>query len=155
MSSRRQTGKINLLTLGAIVMVAMIGGSFFLAKEDPSNVGSQFMDALARHDVDRLTALSYVGKDDPAAVEAEKKRFHEAWDFCVNTAGQHFLFTWKISNSTIATDNHASVTVMVTKAGPAAYEEKYELPMEKENGKWVVDVGSISREMFPGLPNNY
>lgn len=154
MSSKRQSGKISLLGLAVLAIIGMIVASLFLAKEDPQAVGAQFMDALARHDVDKLTALSYTGKTDPAAVEEEKKRLHAQWDFCVNVAGKHFPFLWKVSSATTATDTHGSVTVQITKGGPSGYEEKYELPLEKEGDKWVVDVGAISRTMFPALPGS-
>ena len=154
MSSQRQSGKISLLGLAGFAIFAMIVASLFLAKEDPQAVGAQFMDALARHDVDKLTELSYTGKTDPAEIAAEKKKLHDQWDFCVNVAGQHFPFVWKVSASNSATDNRATVTVMITKGGASSYEEKYELPLEKEGGKWVVDAMAISRTMFPALPSS-
>lgn len=150
----RESGKVSILGLGAIAIAGMIVASFVFAKDEPANVGVRFMDALARHDVDTLTSLSRTGESDPAAVEKEKKRLHDAWDFCVNTAAKHFLFTWRITSATATSENHATVTVMETKAGPSAYEQKYELSLEKEGGKWVVDVGAISRDMFPALPSN-
>ena len=153
MSSPRQSGKISLLSVAVAAIFVMIIASLFLAKEDPQAVGAQFMDALARHDVDKLTELSFTGKTDPQEVAAEKKKLHDQWDFCVNVAGQHFGFLWKVSAATLATDNHGSVTVMLTKAGPSSYEEKYELPLEKEGGRWVIDAGAISRNMFTGLPS--
>lgn len=152
MNSMRQSGKINLLTLAFVAIIGMIVASLFFAKEDPQAVGGQFMDALARHDADKLTELSYTGKTDPGAIEAEKKRLRSDWDFCVNTAGKHFPFFWRITNSVTADDTHASVTVQVSKGGPQGYEEKYELPLIKEGGKWVVEAGSVSRTMFPALP---
>ena len=142
-----------MLGLAVLAIAGMIVASLFFAKEDPQAVGGQFMDALARHDVEKLTALSYTGKTTPSEVEAEKKRLHDEWNFCVNVAGEHFPFLWKISNSTVATDGQATVTVQVTKGGPMGYEEKYELPLEKENGKWAIIPGQISRTMFPSLPN--
>lgn len=153
MNSTRESGKIGLLGLGTVAIVGMIVASFFFAKEDPSAIGGQFMDALARHDVDKLTELSYVGKADPASAEAEKKRLHDEWNFSVNTAGEHYGFTWRITGSTVANDDHATVTMQINKGGPSGYDEKYELPLEKVSNKWFVDVGAIARTMFPSLPN--
>ena len=152
MNSSRQSGKISLLSLGAVAIVAMIAASMAFAKEDPSAVGAQFMDALARHDVDKLTELSMVSKTDPAGIEAEKKRLHDDWAFSVNVAGEHYPFTWRITESAAATDTHSAVTVQITKLVANDYEEKYELTLEKVNNKWMVDVGAISRTMFPALP---
>ena len=153
MKITRQSGRISLLGLGAIAIVALIVASLFLAKEDPAAVGGQFMDALARHDVDKLTELSYVNATDPHAIEVEKKRLHDQWDFSVNVAGKHFPFLWKETSSSIATDTHATVALQVTRVEANSTDEKYELQLEKVNGKWFVDVGAISRAMFPALPN--
>jgi hypothetical protein len=152
MKSNRESGKIGLLTLAVIVIVGMIFVSFLFAKEDAASVGSQFMDALARHDVDKLTELSLVGKTDPSTAEAERTKLKEQWKFCVNTAGQHYAFQWKISGSNNATDDHATVIVQINKGGANGYDEKYELPMEKVSNKWLVDVRGIAKTMFPGLP---
>ncbi len=148
----RQSGKINLLTLAFVAIIGMVVASLFFAKEDPQAIGAQFMDALARHDAKKLTELSYTGKTDPASIETEKKRLFSDWDFCVNTAGKHFPFYWRITNSVVSSESTASVTVQISKGGPQGYEEKYELPLIKEGGKWVIEVGSVSRTMFPALP---
>ena len=152
MKSQRQSGKFSLLGLAAVAIFGMIVASLFLVKEDPSAIGGQFMDALARHDVAKLTELSYISPD-TKDVEAEKKRLHDEWEFAVNVAGQHYPFVWRVTSSNTQTENEASVTMMVTRGGAGGYEEKFELPMEKVNGKWLVNVGSISRLMFPSLPN--
>ncbi len=152
MNSNRKSGKINFLTLGVVAVVGLIVASLFLAREDPSAVGVQFMDALSRRNVDQLTSLSYIGKTDPAGIESARKKLHDQWDFAVNTAGLHYFFTWRVSNSLTSTPTTATVTVMVTKVGPSAYEEKYELPLEKEGDKWKVDAYAISHSMYPGLP---
>ena len=153
MKSKRQSGKISLLGLGGAAIVAMIVASLFLAKEGPAAVGGQFMDALARRDVDKLTELTYIQSTDPKEIEGERKRIHDQWDFSVNVAGQHFPFLWRATSSSSSTDTSATVTVMFTRGTPDGYEEKYELPLEKVNGKWFVNVSSISRAMFPALPN--
>ena len=152
MNSTRQSGKISLLGLGAVAIAGMIVASLAFAKEDAKAVGAQFMDALARHDVDKLTELSLVTKTDPAGIEEDKKRLREEWKFAVNVAGEHYPFMWKITDSSSATDTHGSVTIQILKGGQNDYEEKYELSLEKVNNKWMVDVGGISRTMFPALP---
>ena len=152
MKSKRQSGRISLLGLGGIAIVVMVVASLFLAKEDPTATGGQFMDALARHDVDKLTELTLIDSADPQHIEADKKHLHDEWDFCVNVAGEHYPFIWKVTNSNTAADGHASVTLEITKITNNSYPEKFELPLEKVNGKWLVDVRGISRLMFPALP---
>ena len=152
MKSNRESGKIGILTVAAIVIVGMIFVSFLFTKEDPASVGSQFMDALARHDVDKLTELSLVGKTDPSKAEAERNKLRDQWKFCVETAGEHYSFAWKITGSNNATEDHATVIVQINKGGANGYDEKYELPLEKVSNKWLVEVRGISKTMFPGLP---
>jgi hypothetical protein len=153
MNFKRLSGKISLLGLGAMAIVALIIASLVLSKEGPTAVGGQFMDALARHDVNKLTELTYIQASDPKEIEAERKRIRDQWDFSVNVAGQHYPFFWRITSSNNATDTTASVSMQITRASADGYDEKYELPLEKVNGKWLVNVGSISRAMFPALPN--
>ncbi len=33
-----------------------------------------------------------------------------------------------------------------------AYEEKFELPLVKKDGKWKVEVLGLDRRLYPGLP---
>jgi hypothetical protein len=153
MKSNRKSGKISLLVVAMVAVGGMILASMVFAKEDPSAVGGQFMDALARHDFDKLTELSHIDSTDPATIESEKKRLREEWNFSVNVAGQHYPFVWRITSSTTASPDTASVAVQVSKGGPGGVEEKFELPLEKSGGKWKVVAGSISRLMFPAMPN--
>lgn len=146
--------RINFLAVGLGAMVVLVIGAFALAKEEPSAVAAQFMSALAKHDVNKLTELSYIGKTQPAEIEAAREKLRKDWDFAVNTAGKYYTFAWRISASGVASSDHASVTLQIQKniTGDAPYDEKYELPMEKEGDKWKVVVGGISSEMFPALP---
>jgi hypothetical protein len=152
----RKTGGVSILTIAMFAMLALIASAFVFARETIGSAGANFMDALSRHDVARLVELSYIGKQDPAAIEAKKTKLKEDWDFAVNTAGKHYTFTWKISATTQSSDSSGTVTLQVTRnaASGSGYDEKYELPMMKEGGNWKVDAGQISREMFPGLPRS-
>lgn len=153
MNSNRRSGKVSLLALAFIAIIGMIIASFAFAKEDAGAVGAQFMDALARHDVEKLVELSYIESTDPAKIEEEKKDLRAQWDFSVNVAGKHYPFFWTITGANNATETHSSVVVQINKGGPNGYDEKYELPLEKVNNKWKVDVKAISKTMFPALPN--
>lgn len=152
MNTNRQSGKINLLALAFLAIAGMIVASLAFAKEDPAAVGAQFMDALARHDVDKLTELSYVEDSNGVSLEDARKQLREQWDFSVNTAGKHYPFKWTTSGSIKSTETEATVIVQINKGGPNGYDEKYELPLEKHDGKWKVIVTAISQTMFPALP---
>jgi hypothetical protein len=152
MKSNRRSGRISILGLAVFAIVGMILASMVFAKEDPSSVGAQFMDALARHDVDKLTELSYVDQSNPGAAEETRKRLREQWTFSVKVAGQYYTFFWRITGATTTSDTTGSVIVQLNKGGPNAYDEKFELPLAKSGDKWKVDVTQISRVMFPALP---
>jgi hypothetical protein len=154
MKEMRIRGAVNFLWLGLILMLVLIVGAFALAKEEPGSVAAQFMSALAKHDVEKLTDLSYIGKTEPAEIESSREKLKKSWDFCVNTAGKHYTFAWRTSASRKSSENSASVTLQVQRniANGGSYDEKYELPMEQEGGKWKVVVSGISSDMFPGLP---
>lgn len=154
MKHMRTAGRVNLLALGVITMVALMIAAFVFAREEPGSVGAQFMSALAKHDVEKLVDLSYTGGSTPEEVSKTKEKLKKEWDFAVNTAGKYYTFAWRITASTKASDSHASVTCQVQRnvITGSSYDEKYELPLEMEGGKWKVDVKGINAEMFPGLP---
>lgn len=154
MKEMRIRGGVNFLLLGLILMLVLVVGAFALAKEEPSSVAAQFMSALARHDAKKLAELSYIGKTEPAEIESAREKLQKDWDFCVNTAGKYYTFAWRISGSRKASEDSASVSLQVKRniAAGGSYDEKYELPIEKEGGKWKIVASGISSEMFPGLP---
>ena len=154
MKEMRIRGAVNFLVLGLVLMLVLVVGAFALAKEEPGSVAAQFMSALAKHDAKKLTELSYIGKTEPAEIESARDRLSKDWDFCVNTAGKYYTFAWRISGSRKSSEDSASVTLQVQRnlTSGGSYDEKYELPLEKEGGKWKVVPGGISSEMFPGLP---
>ena len=154
MKDMRIRGGVNFLALGLVLMVVLIVGAFALAKEEPAAVAAQFMSALAKHDAAKLSELTYIGKSDPAEIEKAREQIKKDWDFCVNTAGKYYTFSWRLSGSRKSSEDSASATLQVMRnlESGSAYDEKFELPMEKEGGRWKVAVGAISSEMFPGLP---
>ncbi len=154
MKDMRIRGAINYLLLGLVLMLVLVVGAFALAKEEPASVAAQFMSALAKHDANKLSELSYIGETDPAKIEATKDMLKKDWDFCVNTAGKYYMFSWRISGSRKSSADSASVTLQVQRnlESGSAYDEKFELPMEQEGGRWKVVPSGISSDMFPGLP---
>lgn len=129
--------------VGAIAIISLL----FFSKQGPEAVASEFMHALAKGDVDRLVELSYYSS-------GSKEQLRRKWEFSTQVAGKHLPFTFKIKHTKIADERTASVNMDYIKntRDPSAYEEAYSLPMVKENGRWLVDVASISRTMYPALP---
>jgi len=140
-------GRVNIILVVGIAVVLMLGYVIFMTRESVQTVGTKFMSALAKGDVNTLTELSALdGRD--------KEDLRKQWDFAINKAGKHYLFRWRIMGSKEADENSAAVRMQVIRnaMSSASYEENFQLPMVKEDGRWKVDVGNISRDMFPALP---
>ena len=54
----KQSGRISILMLASIFSVVLVTLILIFSRESLSTVGARFMDALERHDVNKLTALS-------------------------------------------------------------------------------------------------
>lgn len=143
----RERGGASIITIAGIVSVLLVVAIFFFTKPTPAAAGGEFMDALVRGDTATLTELSYMQKDTPE--EIRKK-----WDYVFENVAKHYRFQWAPVNSKLLSDDRGTVVILVEKdfGTPGSYPQKFELPMVMENGEWKVDVRSISREMFPGLP---
>jgi hypothetical protein len=142
----RRAGRVSPLILLVILGVVVLVVVLFMGQESPSAAGSRFMSALAKGDPEALAKNSFVsGKS--------QEELLESWKFATGVAGKHYMFRWKISSSRVVDDRSATVRMQVEKNfGPGSYEENFDLPLEKVDGKWKVDAGGISREMYPGLP---
>ena len=145
----RQSGRISLLALVVIVGLVLVGFILLFGQESLTSVGARFMTALAKGDVDTLTKMSSLG-DEP------EDQIRKQWVFACNTAGKHYAFLWRITSSMEQErDKIGSVQMQVTRnaMSPGGYDEGFQLPLIKKDGQWKVDVGSISRQMYPALPH--
>jgi hypothetical protein len=147
MHHMRRSGRINVIAIFAVVAVAMLAVVLIFSKQSLSNAGGQFMDALARGDVDKLTELSQVSGENSDQIRKQ-------WEFATQVAGKNYSFRWRITSESEIDSNDGTVKLSVTRnaASPSSYEENYALPMVKVNGLWKVDVANVSREMYPGMP---
>jgi hypothetical protein len=142
----RNSGKISLLSLFAIVALVMVAVVLIFSKKGPGNAGGQFMDALARGNVNELTQLSYLGN-------TPKSEIKKQWDFSTGVAGRHYNFSWSITAATSVGDSGSvQMSVYRNVTSPGSYAENFSLPMILVNGEWKVDVANISRELYPDLP---
>jgi hypothetical protein len=139
------SGRINLLLIAAIVIVAGMSVLFLSAGETPSSTVGRFMMALATDNEETLTNLSYMG-DQP--VEQTRKEWAETMKSTKN-----FLFAWRVVSDT-ENGNNAVVKLKFAKDARSkmAYEDDLEIPLVKIQGKWKVDVRQIQRDMYPNLP---
>ncbi|MBS1723778.1 MAG: hypothetical protein JSS66_12600 [Armatimonadetes bacterium] len=143
----RRAGRGNWILISLICLVLAIIGIVALAGESPSNVGNRFMRALARADVDTLVDLSYFNP--PLSKDEIRKEWTKTLDI-----SKYYRFVYQIKGNVRPTPDRATVSMMVMRnvERGMAYEENFSLDMVQVDGKWKVDVRSISREMYPALP---
>lgn len=142
------SGRVNTNTLifaGLAVLVAMIV-LIVTTKQGPSTNAAEFLRSLAEADAEKVAELSIIDDDD---YETRLKK----WQATLNRT-QYYLWSYKILNTVPTSETSAAVKVEVIKNPTASNPviDKFELYMEKRDGQWKVVVPSISREMYPSLP---
>lgn len=142
----KRSGRASLVIVILVALVAAVVVLFIMAGDSPSGVAGRFLTALAKGDTKTLTELTYMEGKTPDQIK-------EAWDQ-TKAVTKYWQFQWKIQDSKDQDADNATVVLAWTKnsSSPSSYEEKYELPLLKRDGKWKVDVRGISREMYPALP---
>jgi hypothetical protein len=135
-------------------MVLALAGSALLAlallalsADSPRTAANRFLTALARGEAEELTNLSYFEPPRDAAT------VRGLWAKTLDR-GAYFRFVWRIRGTTELPNDRATVAIQyVRDAGTRfAYEENFSLDMVRDQGRWKVDVLSLSREMYPALP---
>lgn len=134
-----------LMWAGLLGVVFIIGFLVF-GGESATTTGARFMTALSTGDTKTLTDLTLLNGRSPEEMKKE-------WDRTIDRS-QHYLFRWFILSETKVDDKKANLIVYVfrNRTNPASYEEKFGLGLERVDGQWKIDVGSMDREMFPALP---
>ncbi|MCX7799182.1 MAG: hypothetical protein N2109_02445 [Fimbriimonadales bacterium] len=143
----RQSGRVHWMVAVAVALLVAIVALIFFAGESPAVVTGRFLYALQLRDVDTLTELSYVPEGDAGHIRDD-------WDFTVNVANPNYRFTYRVLHVKELGGSDAVATVEMKKDAfsPAAYEENFQLPLVRKDGKWKVDVYNLSRKMYPALP---
>lgn len=147
MSMRKTAGRLHWMVLFGGAAAAVVVGLLFFRSEAPKDVADQFMLALAKGDHQRLAELSVL---EGASQEELAKKF----DYTVHVAGPYYRFMWLVKTEHIHANGRASVDVDVTRdaASETAYPEKFAIDLVKVGDRWKVDVRSLPRGMYPGLP---
>lgn len=125
----------------AIVALATLSG------ETSSVAARRFMRALSNGDAKTLTEMSYFEPD------RQKEEVLKSWERTLEV-GRFYRFTWNIKNSKSPASGRSTVSMDFTRDAdnPNSYGETFSLDMIQKNGKWMVDVKALSRDMFPALP---
>jgi len=144
----KRSGKASWLVIIAGASILVLLGLILLAKPSPTSIANGFLVALAKGDVAKLTDMTYLGSD------SDKESIRKKWDYATTVVSPHYRFVWKTVGESIPDDSSASVRIQLIRniGSPAAFEEKYEIPLVKQDGKWLVDVRAINRDVYPGLP---
>lgn len=142
----KRSGRVSLVLLAAVAIVAAVVVLFLMAGDSPSGVAGRFLTALAKGDTKTLTELSYMEGLSPEEIESRWKLTHES--------SKYWVFAYAVKDSKEQDANNATVNLIWTKdlAGQVPEEGEAELPMVRKDGKWKVDVRAISRSMYPFLP---
>ena len=143
----RQAGRGNWILVSLIAVVLGIVGLFVFSGESPLTASHKFLTALGKGDAETLTDMSYF---EPARPRAEVLK---DWKKTLESS-KYYRFAWMLKSSTNPAPGRASVKMEFTRDFDqgSAYSENFSLDLIQQNGKWVVDVRSLSRELYPDLP---
>lgn len=143
----KQSGRANWILAVLVVIVAAIATMFAAAGESPTDAGARFMHALARQDADTLARMSFFN---PARTPEEVLA---DWKHTLKIS-KTYMFAWRIQSSSKPTGDRCSLVMGFTRDAnnTMSYEETFPLELVKRDGKWLVDVRSLSRAMYPALP---
>lgn len=140
-----------MILAGGIGFIIILGLSF-IGLDSPTSAAGKFMAALAKGDYKAVASVSHVEPKPGEDLAAAKKRLEEEWKFATEVAGKHYRFRYRILGQVMEGDT-AAVNMQVWKNyNPGAYEENFDLPMVKSEGKWKVAVRGMSRKWYPGVP---
>jgi len=134
-----------IITLGLLGVIA-IPIILFLLGQSPEAAAKEFMAALAKGDVDKLTEMTYLPEP-----ESDIK---SQWKHTFETSARNYVFGWQFGSTEKDGSDRAVVRVTITEfRGPETHgNDEANLPLIRKDGKWMVDMRSLSRSFFPGLP---
>jgi hypothetical protein len=142
----KQSGKIHwMAAVGGLGMLAAVV-LFFMGGDSPVKAAGSFMSAMAKGDAEALADYSYIEGKSREDLVAD-------WEYATQVAAPHYQFKYEITTE-VRTSPELSVVKMklwqnVDRGG---WDEKYALPMVKKDGKWLVEIRGLSRDMYPALP---
>ena len=142
------------MVAAALAALIALVGLFTLSGDTPDKAAREFMSGLAKADAKALASRSFLNEGGKTKdSKASEEEMAKAWQACFE-GSKYFRFVYTVGDPSIQQDGSASVKLMINRNpfGMGGYDEHFELPMFKEDGKWKVHVQGISREMYPFLP---
>lgn len=143
----KRSGRVSPLIVVGIACLLLIFPLMCASTRGPEYTAAEFMTALGKADVDKLAQTSIIGSASP-------ERTRELWKQTLER-GQHYLFTFRVGASTQNTPDTAVVELWLRRnlqLKMGQEEEKFQLPLIKQNNAWKVDVQSMDRNIYPALP---
>jgi hypothetical protein len=146
--NRRAKGvlKINpIILIGALGLI-LIPIIMFMLGQSPQSAANDFMAALAKGNVDKLTEMSYL--PDP------ERPLKEQWKETFDLYAKDYVYGWEMGSTQKMGSDRAVVKVTIVEfRGPEMHEnDTVNLPLVKKDGEWKVDIRDLTRTFFPGLP---
>jgi hypothetical protein len=134
-----------IIAIGAIGLVAIVI-VLLMVGQSPEEAARQFMVALSKGDTAKLTEMSHLPEP-----EAPLK---QQWKDTFEKYAKNYVFAWQMEGSEKMSDSQATVKILIVEfRGPELHENDVtNLPMVKRGGEWKVDIRSLTRTFFPGLP---
>lgn len=147
MDMRLLSGKVSVTVVVVLAFIVGLAAMMMVSGDTPTTTGAQFMRALEDGDYKTLAAMSYGGEVSQAELEKQ-------WEYTMTVAAPHYQFSYEIKGETQPSKDSAIVWMMFTKnvGSGGSYAERFDLPMVRTKDGWKVDVFSMNRDMFPGLP---
>ena len=150
----KRAGRIHWMVVVALATLIALVSLFVFSGDSPDKAAREFMSALAKGDAKALASRSYLNLSGKSGSPSSSlDGMEKAWKECLDGA-KYYRFVYTVGDVQIQPDQSASVRLQINKNpfGMGGYDEHFELPMFKEEGKWKVQVQGISREMYPFLP---
>lgn len=131
------------LIFGIVAAFAVLAILFSRGTAPPDVAANRFFYALASRDVDGLMEFGYYQ-------DADEDFVRRQWEYAVNIAGHHYIFSWEMKGTVSEDEDSAIVRIDFLRQ----WAEPGDVTLVKVDGKWKVDVFSISRDLYPALPKS-
>lgn len=148
MMGNRSAGALRFNPIIAIGLVGVITIPIilFMLGQSPEAAAKEFMTALAAGDVNKLTEMTYLPEPE--------EDINTQWQRTFETTAPNYVFGWELGTTEKDGADRAVVKVTIVEfRGPELHENDIaNLPLVRREDKWMVDMRSLSRTFFPGLP---
>lgn len=145
---RRNLGIVRfnpIIVVGVLGLIA-IGVVMLMLGKSPEDAAREFMSALSKGDVATLSKMSYLPEPELP--------IDQQWRETFENRAKNYVFAWRLEGSEKMSSDEAVVKVLIVEfRGPELHEKDVaNLPLTKRDGEWKVDLRSLTRTFFPGLP---